>query len=150
MEHDPVAVGNLAGQLGAGKSTRRMDELEDGGRDLERSVTAAPIVEQALHPFLLEGVDDQVEGSTRVAVLHRRPDHGDAVHEVRAEHLVLGLYLVGSEEEGVVAEEQGGTDRLGATMEQTGDGKGLAPLFLGQRGALLEVEGSVSGTARYV
>jgi len=52
---------------------------------------------------------------------------------VRAQHLVFDLDLVLGEEEGVVAEEQLGANRLRVRVEQTGCGEAATTLFLGQR-----------------
>ena len=59
-------------------------------------------------------------------------DHGPTVHQVGAQHLVLDLDLVESEEEGAAADEQLGDNRLRARMKQTGCGERVATLLLSQ------------------
>jgi hypothetical protein len=117
MQDYAEAFGDLAGEGGAGELPAGAGELEDLGRDLEWSVSTPLVVEQTLHAFLLEGVGDEIEGGSRVAMLHGRPDHRHAIHQVGAEHLVLDLDLVQGEEERVAAEEQLSADGIRVRME---------------------------------
>jgi len=75
MEYHAESLGHLERQLGARQVLSGPHVLVDFGCDFERSAAAAFFVEQALHAFLFEGLGDQVEGSSRVAVLAGGADH---------------------------------------------------------------------------
>jgi hypothetical protein len=95
-------------------------------------VASTLLVEESPHALLLEGLGDEVEGRSRIAVLAGSPDHGHPVDQVRTQHLVLDLDLVLGEEEREVAEKRLGAHGLRVRMEQTGCGEGATTLFLGQ------------------
>jgi hypothetical protein len=138
MEHNAESFADLFGKPGPGKVLGSSHELDDLRCDLEGSMAAPPVVEKAFHALLLESLRHQVEGGSRIAMIPGRDDHGYAIHQVSAQHLVLNLDLVEGEEERVVSEEQGGLNGVGMRVEQTACRQSAASLFLGQAEALLE------------
>lgn len=98
----------------------------------------ALLVEQTFHASLVEGVGDEVEGGSGVAMFPGRPDHRHPIHQVGTQQLVFDLDLVLCEEEGMVAQKQLSADGVGVWVEQPGCEERAETLFLGQRRILLE------------
>jgi hypothetical protein len=103
VQHDAESLGHLHGECCPGELPTGAYEIEDLGRDLERSMPTALLVEQTLHASLLEGVGDEIEGGSGVAMFAGRPDDRQPIHKVSTQHLVLDLDLVLGKEEGMLA-----------------------------------------------
>src|SRR5262249_11174199 len=130
VQRDPEALLNLQCQAGAGEVGRGAAyELQDRGAQLEGSPSAPWLVQQPQHPTLLDGSHDQVEGGAGVAEQLGGSVHSEAVAVAGAEHLVLDLDLVRSQEEGVVGVEEGSPDGVGVGVQEAGRLQGSAPAF---------------------
>jgi len=106
MQSDPEGLLDLCREFRPG--ARRFGAaqvLEQFASELERTPTAAGLVEQARHPSLLEPSGHQIVGGSRVAMGGSRRAHVDPVQDVGTKHFVLDLDLVDGKKEGVLAIE---------------------------------------------
>src|SRR5437879_574255 len=69
-----------------------------------------------------------------------RGNHGSAIHQMSAEHLVFDLDLVGRQEEGIVGAEQQRLHVVRMRVEQTGCFEASYTVSLAQTGHLREVD----------